>query len=57
MNLHITPSFNIDRLCKTASVLLFLVTIIEITTETHFSQLRQGIIYSQINSLPQLYFK
>jgi len=25
MNLHITPSFNIDRLCKTASVLLFLV--------------------------------
>jgi len=23
--LHITPSFNIDRLCKTASVLLFLV--------------------------------
>jgi len=26
MNLHITPSFNIDRLCKTASVLLFLVT-------------------------------
>jgi len=23
MNLHITPSFNIDRLCKTASVLLF----------------------------------
>jgi len=24
MNLHITPSFNIDRLCKTASVLLFL---------------------------------
>ena len=27
MNLHITPSFNIDRLCKTASVLLFLVII------------------------------
>ena len=27
MNLHITPSFNIDRLCKTASVLLFLVNI------------------------------
>jgi len=27
MNLHITPSFNIDRLCKTASVLLFLVLI------------------------------
>jgi len=26
MNLHITPSFNIDRLCKTAPVLLFLVT-------------------------------
>jgi len=26
MNLHITPSFKIDRLCKTASVLLFLVT-------------------------------
>jgi len=25
MNLHITPSFKIDRLCKTASVLLFLV--------------------------------
>jgi len=25
MYLHITPSFNIDRLCKTASVLLFLV--------------------------------
>jgi len=25
MNLHITPSFNIDRLCKTATVLLFLV--------------------------------
>ena len=25
MNLHITPSFIIDRLCKTASVLLFLV--------------------------------
>jgi len=25
MKLHITPSFNIDRLCKTASVLLFLV--------------------------------
>jgi len=25
MNLHFTPSFNIDRLCKTASVLLFLV--------------------------------
>ena len=25
MNLHITQSFNIDRLCKTASVLLFLV--------------------------------
>ena len=25
MNLHITPSFNIDRLSKTASVLLFLV--------------------------------
>jgi len=23
MNLHITPSFKIDRLCKTASVLLF----------------------------------
>ena len=28
MKLHITPSFNIDRLCKTASVLLFLVIII-----------------------------
>jgi len=27
MNLHITPSFIIDRLCKTASVLLFLVTL------------------------------
>jgi len=27
MNLHILPSFNIDRLCKTASVLLFLVNI------------------------------
>jgi len=27
MKLHITPSFNIDRLCKTASVLLFLVNI------------------------------
>jgi len=27
MNLHITPSFNIDRLCKTASVLPFLVTV------------------------------
>jgi len=27
MNLHFTPSFNIDRLCKTASVLLFLVYI------------------------------
>jgi len=27
MNLHITPSFIIDRLCKTASVLLFLVII------------------------------
>ena len=27
MYLHITPSFNIDRLCKTASVLLFLVII------------------------------
>ena len=27
MNLHITPSFNIDRLCKTSSVLLFLVYI------------------------------
>jgi len=27
MNLHITPSFNIDRLCKTASVLLFLVIV------------------------------
>jgi len=26
MNLHITPSFIIDRLCKTASVLLFLVS-------------------------------
>ena len=26
MNLHITPSFNIDRLFKTAPVLLFLVT-------------------------------
>ena len=26
MYLHITPSFNIDRLCKTASVLLFLVS-------------------------------
>ena len=26
MNLHFTPSFNIDRLCKTASVLLFLVS-------------------------------
>jgi len=25
MNLHITPIFNIDRPCKTASVLLFLV--------------------------------
>jgi len=25
MNLHITPSFKIDRLCKTAYVLLFLV--------------------------------
>ena len=25
MKLHITISFNIDRLCKTASVLLFLV--------------------------------
>jgi len=25
MNLHITPSFNLDRPCKTASVLLFLV--------------------------------
>jgi len=36
MNLHITPSFNIDRLCKTASVLLFLVsywenTLLELT--------------------------
>jgi len=29
MNLHITPSFNIDRLCKTAYVLLFLVTVEE----------------------------
>jgi len=27
MNLHITPSFIIDRLCKTASVVLFLVKI------------------------------
>jgi len=27
MNLHITPNFNIDRLCKTASVLLFLVLV------------------------------
>ena len=26
MNLHITPSFNIDRLCKTAPVLFFLFT-------------------------------
>jgi len=26
MNLHITPSFSIDRLFKTASVLLFLVS-------------------------------
>ena len=25
MNLHVTPSFSIDRLCQTASVLLFLV--------------------------------
>jgi len=27
MNLHITPSLNIDRLCKTVSVLLFLVRV------------------------------
>ena len=33
MYLHITPSFNIDRLCKTASVLLFLVQIFN-RTET-----------------------
>jgi len=29
MNLHITPSFNKDRLCKTASVLPFLVHFIQ----------------------------
>jgi len=27
MNMHITPNFIIDRLCKTASVLLFLVLV------------------------------
>ena len=38
MKLHITPSFNIDRLCKTASVLLFLVInkIIDLIKFTHF---------------------
>jgi len=45
MNLHITPSFNIDRLCKTASVLLFLViceyyNVVAVTqTAAHLAQL------------------
>jgi len=43
MNLHITPSFNIDRLCKTASVLLFLVKVI------FRGHTMQGLVYDNIN--------
>jgi len=61
MNLHFTPSFNIDRLCKTASVLLFLVTIVLSVQMAHknicfslydmvkLSQLRE---YQQVTGLP-----
>ena len=45
MYLHITPSFNIDRLCKTASVLLFLVYLLITTEHSNTEALKKVCIY------------
>ena len=47
MNLHITPSFKIDRLCNTASVLLFLVTVV-LFAGVIFTPRATGICYNII---------
>ena len=65
MNLHITPSFNIDRLCKTASVLLFLVyncttfvNIPALTLRTHVTPLVLPRYRTRTNSgKPRLHWK
>ena len=47
MNLHITPSFNIDRLCKTASVLLFLVYLLSVVT---FYDYKLNVTYELVDT-------
>jgi len=50
MNLHITPSFIIDRLCKTASVLLFRVQNVtrgtyDVKTSTYHALKAENLYY------------
>jgi len=53
--LHITPSFNIDRLCKTASVLLFLVPYLNKVTVPAITQVRTRVTNVNKQTTPQIH--